>query len=306
MLEAIQDFLDHLKLERRLSEATLKAYRSDLKALIEFLARQGFAGGPDALQAHQVGAYLREIHGSTKARTRARKLSALRSFYKYLHRRGKVRFDLGDALTSPKVPPLLPRSLQVDEVFRVVEPQEAPREDPLLIRDLAMFELLYGAGLRASELVSLDLASVDMERRTVRVLGKGKKERVVPFGEKAKEAVRSYLPHRETLAQRSGGAQPALFLNHRGDRLSDRSLRKRLHERVREVEIQRRVTPHMMRHSFATHLLDGGADLRSIQAMLGHSSLGTTQRYTSVSVEHLRAVYDAAHPLGDPGPDHDL
>jgi integrase/recombinase XerC len=167
-----------------------------------------------------------------------------------------------------------------------------------------MLEMLYGAGLRASELVSLNLESIDFARKVVRVVGKGQKERIVPFGGKALAALEAYLLVRsDLLGPRSGAdglrAENAVFLNARGGRLSVRGLAKRLGARLEEAPIERRVTPHVLRHSFATHLLDGGADLRSIQAMLGHSSLGTTQRYTSVSVEHLRDVYQSAHPLGD-------
>lgn len=159
-----------------------------------------------------------------------------------------------------------------------------------------MLELLYGAGLRASELVGVDLRDLDLHARSLRVVGKGEKERTVLFGRKAEAALARWLKARAAIGP-SAAAGQALFLNKSGDRLSDRGLRRRLHRRVLEVGLGRRVTPHMLRHSFATHLLDGGADLRSIQELLGHSSLSTTERYTAVSVEHLRQVYEAAHPL---------
>ncbi len=291
---AIADFLDYLEHERRLSPRTVRAYRSDLDALTAFLADQGFARGPETLDASMIRSYLAAIHPDTSARTRARKLSSIRSFFRFLVRRGRVKRNVGQEILSPKLPSLLPRALQVDEVFGIIE---APSpDDPLHHRDLAMFELLYGAGLRAQELVDLDLTRLDLTKRRVRVIGKGNKERVVPFGRKAKAALERWLALRPQLAL---FGEKAVFVSKEGRRLSTRGLRRRLHRRTRDIGLERRVTPHVLRHSFATHLLDGGADLRSIQEMLGHASLGTTQRYTAVSVEHLRRVYDHAHPLGD-------
>ncbi|MCA9554940.1 MAG: tyrosine recombinase XerC [Myxococcales bacterium] len=293
--EALARFLTHLELERRYSPNTLKAYRTDLRGLFAHLAEQGFEGGPAALDADQVRAYLADIHARTVARTRARKLSALRSFLDYLHREGLVPRNIGDEVLSPKLPTSAPRAIQVDDVFQLLE--GAAEDSPEMRRDLAMLELLYGSGLRAAELVSLDLLQVDLRGRSLRVVGKGNKERTVPFGSKAHAALVRWLEVRPKVA---GAGETAMFVSRRGARLSDRGLRRRLHRRVLEVALGRRVTPHMLRHSFATHLLDGGADLRSIQELLGHASLSTTQRYTAVSVEHLRAVYDDAHPLGTP------
>jgi integrase/recombinase XerC len=291
---AIEAFLEYLAKERRLGERTRVAYRSDLSQLATFLEARGMLGGPEALEASAVRAYLAELCAATTARTRARKLSALRSFYRFLVRRGLAPRNVGEELLSPKLPAPVPRALEVDEAFRLVEAEEEGSAAGL--RDLAMFELLYGAGLRAAELVGLELTSLDLSRRTVRVLGKGNKERLVPFGTKAHAALLRWLEARRALA---APGEAAVFLNKHGGRLSARGLRRRLHRRVEKVQLGRRVTPHMLRHSFATHLLDGGADLRSIQELLGHASLGTTQRYTQVSVEHLRAVYERAHPLGD-------
>lgn len=295
LAEAQARFLTHLELERRYSPNTLKAYRADLKGLFAHLAEQGFTGGPAELTADHVRGYLAEIHARTVARTRARKLSALRSFLDYLHREGLVPRNIGDEVLSPKLPTSAPRAIQVDDVFQLLEGAAPPTAE--LRRDLAMLELLYGSGLRAAELVSLDLLQVDLRARSVRVIGKGNKERTVPFGAKAEAALKAWLEVRPELA---GAGERAMFVSRTGARLSDRGLRRRLHRRVLEVALGRRVTPHMLRHSFATHLLDGGADLRAIQELLGHASLSTTQRYTAVSVEHLRAVYDDAHPLGTP------
>ncbi|MEQ8274448.1 MAG: tyrosine recombinase XerC [Deltaproteobacteria bacterium] len=291
---AIVPFLDYLRLERRYSDHTIAAYDADLRLLAEHLETMGFAGGPAELETYQVQTWLSTIHEKTEARTRARKLSALRSFYRYLVRNGLAPRNIGEEVMSPKLPKGLPRSITPDEIFSMLEADMA--DTPLDRRDLAMIELLYGAGVRAAELVALDLDGCDLKRRTVRVLGKGKKERIVPFGRKAAASLERWLERRPELVK---APTAALFLNARGGRLSTRGLRLRLRRRVLQVALGRNVTPHMLRHSFATHLLDGGADLRTIQELLGHANLGTTQRYTSVSVERLRAVYDHAHPLGD-------
>lgn len=292
----VPSFLEYLRHERRYSNHTVTAYDADLRGLLDDLEADGFSGGPDDLDSDRIRQWLATIHERTKPRTRARKLSSLRSFYRYLVRNGHAKRNVGDEVMSPKLPEGVPRSITVDEIFSMLE---ADIEDtPLGRRDLAMIELLYGCGLRASELVAVEIERVDRKARTVRVLGKGRKERVVPFGSKAAAALARWLEVRPALL--GDRVDPGVvFLNRRGGPLSTRGLRDRLHRRVLEVALGRRVTPHMLRHSFATHLLDGGADLRSIQDLLGHASLSTTQRYTSVSVERLRAVYDRAHPLGD-------
>lgn len=287
-------FFEFLQFERRYSPATLRAYKGDLGGLFAYLTQAGFQGGLADVAADHLRGWVAEIHAATSSRTRARKLSAVRSFFKFLHREGLVPRNVGDEVMSPKLPKGAPRSLQVDDVFSLLEGQHI--DDAITRRDLAMLELLYGSGLRAAELVGLDLVRLDLRGRSVRVIGKGNKERTVPFGEKAEQALGAWLAARATLA---GAGETAVFVSRRGGRLSDRGLRRRLHRRALEVALGRRVTPHMMRHSFATHLLDGGADLRAIQELLGHASLSTTQRYTAVSVAHLRAVYDASHPLGE-------
>lgn len=294
---AIVTFLEHLTHERRASPHTLRAYDRDLRAFHTFLVDSGFAGGPDAVSPDRIRSYLASIHDRTKPRTRARKLSALRSFYRFLSRRKLVSRNPAEPIKSPKLPSPVARAVNVDEAFRIVE---IASDAPSLVRDRAIFEVLYGAGLRAAEVVSLDLRSVDLMTCTLRVVGKGNKERLVPFGSKAREALEAWLPVRAALL--AVPDEPALFVNPRGTRLSQRSINRRLDRRVLEAGLASRVTPHQLRHSFATHLLDGGADLRSIQTMLGHSSLGTTQRYTAVSIEHLRSVYGRAHPLGDLDP----
>ena len=290
------DFVAFLRDERRYSEETVRAYRSDLSQLSGYLEGRGWNGYLTTLGADDLRAWLAHVHPQTEPRTRARKLSAVRSFFSYLQARGQVGKNPAAAVASPKLPQPLPRALVVDEVFALVE-SSSNSTSPLIDRDLAMFELLYGAGLRAAELVSLDIDNLDLSRRVVTVVGKGQKMRQVPFGREAADAVSAWLAIRPTYVRSDTGR--ALFLSREGRRLSDRGLRKRLHRRVLQAGLGRRVTPHMLRHSFATHLLDGGADLRSIQTMLGHASLSTTQRYTAASIQKLRDVYDGAHPMGD-------
>ena len=292
---ALEDFVSFLGEERRYSAETIRAYRSDLWQLGTFLQSRRKPGEPDRIGPDDLRTWLAAVHSSTKARTRARKLSAVRSFFTYLRGAGAVGKNPGAEVTSPRLPQPVPRALMVDEVFALLS--AAPERPALLERDLAMLELLYGAGLRAAELVRLNLGDVDLRRRAVTAVGKGSKTRRVPFGAKAEEALRRWLEVRAEFV--TPESEDAVFLNVRGGRLSDRGLRYRLRERVLRAGLGRNVTPHMLRHSFATHLLDGGADLRSIQTMLGHASLSTTQRYTSASIEHLRAVYDGAHPMGD-------
>ncbi len=291
-VSAVEQFLTHLAEERRLSPHTVRSYRADLKGFMDFMSQNGHCCAPEDTSAEIFKSYIGTIHGLTKATTRARKLSAFRSFYKYLVREQVVQKNIPDQVLSPKLPKPVPRALQVDEAFSLVEGEA--EDTPIMRRDLAMVELLYSAGLRASELVGVDLTNLDLRRNTVRVRGKGDKERQVPFGDKAKQALLRWL---EVRSQWASSVEPALFVSRNGKRFSDGGLRRRLHRRALQVAVGRRVTPHMLRHSFATHLLDGGADLRAIQEMLGHANLGTTQRYTSVSVEHLRKVYQSAHPL---------
>jgi integrase/recombinase XerC len=291
---AVVRFVLHLEHERRASPRTVRAYRADLTGLVRFLDGRGLPLEPGLVTLDHLRAFVAELHPRTAPRTRARKLSALRTFFGFLVDRGEVPLNLAERLKAPKLPAPLPRALPVDDVFGLLD---APRaEGPLALRDRAMLELLYGAGLRAAEAMSLDLEAIDWERGTVRVMGKGSKERITPFGSKAREALQAWLAVRAEVV--ASPDERAVFLNARGTRLTTRSLSRRLHARALEIALPRRVTPHMMRHSFATHLLDGGADLRAIQAMLGHASLGTTQRYTAVSIDHLRDVYDHAHPLG--------
>jgi integrase/recombinase XerC len=291
MQEQADRFLRHLDRERNASPHTLRAYRQDLAQFFahtrEELGREPRAGDLDHLL---VRSFLARLHRSGMAKpSAARKLSSLRTFFRFLCREGVLRRNPARALLSPKAARRIPPHLAEAEVALIVEVQpENDRE----YRARAVFELLYATGLRCGELVGLDLADVDLLARLVRARGKGDKERIVPFGSRAADALRDYLARRADSHPRC----EALFVNASGGRLSDRSVRSELRERVRRLALVARVTPHTLRHSFATHLLERGADLRAIQELLGHASLSTTQRYTHVNARHLLAVYGKTHP----------
>lgn len=297
-------FLDHLAAERRASKHTLDAYRRDLASLRAFLKER--SGAEDEPRAADVSLYsLRGWLGSL-ARTHApasiaRRVACVRTFFKWAHRRAGLADDPAAQLASPKARRPLPTFLSVDAAKAVVEAPTARTVEGA--RDRAVFELLYGAGLRVSELTGLDLASVDVTERTVTVVGKGNKERLVPFGSHAAAALASYLAVRAELAHpRTGFLDPsALFVSVRGRRLGARAVQLLVRRHGIAGAGRSDLHPHALRHTCATHLLDGGADLRAIQEMLGHSSLSTTQKYTHVSTAQLVRVYDSAHPLARAG-----
>jgi integrase/recombinase XerC len=229
-------------------------------------------------------------------KTQARMLSAVRSLFRYACREGLLAANPAQAVRTPKIPQTLPRHLRPGEVENLVEaPTAADGDEPLALRDRALLELLYASGLRVSELVGLDWTDVDLSSRVVRVLGKGRKERMVPFGRKAEEALRAWLAVWAGLRKEVDEAEP-VFLNTFGTRLTDRSVRRVIDKWVDDAGVAQGVHPHTLRHTFATHLLENGADLRAIQELLGHSSLSTTQKYTHLDVERLLAVYRDAHP----------
>ena len=229
-----------------------------------------------------------------KKSSAGRHLSALRTFFAYLKREGKVSVNPARAIATPKADAALPRTLSVSEVAAVVEARTG--DDALSRRDRALLELLYATGLRVGELVALDIPDVDPSSRQLRTLGKGRKERIVPFGERAAAALRSYLSVRGTLGPKGARRVEAVFLNAEGTRLTDRSVRRILNRALREAAVLRHVSPHALRHSFATHLLQAGADLRAIQELLGHASLATTQKYTHLDADRLIEVYRKSHP----------
>ena len=294
--EAVDRFLAYLRDQRRASPETLRAYEGDLAQFGAFLSEEhagGPAPGPAGIDALAVRGFVARMHRSGLGRSSmARKLSTVRSFMEHAVREGRIETSPAKTVPTPKIPKRLPRDLTVDEVFALLDGIEG--SDDAGIRDRAILEFLYATGLRVGELVSLDLEDLDLSGETVRVLGKGKKERIVPFGSKAKSALLRWIETSRPL--RETGDAEAVFLNLRGGRLTDRSVRRILDRRLREASIRARVSPHALRHSFATHLLGAGADLRAIQELLGHASLSTTQRYTHVSMDALMKVYDAAHP----------
>jgi len=290
--EHIARFDRHLTVERNVSEHTRRAYRQDLEAFHRFLREElkwpaeGLLERVDNLVLRR---YLAVLHKRNKKTTIGRKLAALRTFFAFLVREGVLRTNPGELVATPKQEKYLPRTLTVDEAYALLE--QKGDGGLLALRDRAIVETLYSCGLRVSELTGLDVGSVDLQQGLVRVLGKGRKERIVPVGRKAREALRAYLD-----ARGNPGDEAALFLNRRGGRLTARSVERNLKLQLLRAGILKEATPHALRHSFATHLLDGGADLRSIQELLGHASLSTTQKYTQVSVDHLMNVYDKAHP----------
>ena len=293
-------YLDHLVVERGLSEHTLAAYRRDLRRYVDFLTRRDIHE-PGAVEEATVRSFVASLSASThgpndapyRATSVARTLSAVRSFHRFLLREGVTDRDPAVGVPQPRLPRSLPRPISVEEVRRLLE---APDEgSPAGLRDRAILELLYGSGLRISELTGLDVDDLDLEEGSVRVLGKGGKEREVPLGSFGRDAVGAYLT-RGRPAFASVATRGAVFLNARGGRLSRQSCARLLGRYVRLAGIERHVTLHTLRHSFATHLLEGGADVRVVQELLGHASVATTQIYTLVTARHLREVYEESHP----------
>ena len=287
MKKQIDNFLDYLRAERAVSPHTLKAYTQDLKEFDAFVDKK-----PKNIDNLDIRTFLASLyHRNLKKSSISRKLASIRSFFKYLHREGYVKSNPAKLVSSPKVPKNLPKFLTIDEVFSLVETPKGETFKPT--RDRAIIELLYSCGLRVSELTSLDISDLDIKETIIRVKGKGRKERIMPIGTKAMEAIKNYLPERISLKKKS----PGLFLNNRGGRLTQRSVRRILVHYSRMINLTGDLSPHTLRHTFATHLLHEGADLRSIQELLGHSSLSTTQKYTHLDIRQLTEVYDKAHPM---------
>ncbi len=295
MRDAATRFLTHVELDRDQSPETVRAYASDLSDLIAFLAQRN--GGeplpPAEVDARMLRGWMADMHGrGLTSSSIARHLSAARSLFRWLASKGEVELNPAAEVRNPKKPQRLPDRLDIEDVTAILEAPDATSFAGK--RDRALLELLYGAGLRVSELVSLDLDDVHLGERTARVMGKGSKERIVPFGRKAADALRGYLKAATTL--RRGKDVDALFLNQRGGRLTDRSVRRVLDSAVSKIALSRGVHPHALRHSFATHLLESGMDLRAIQELLGHARLSTTQRYTRLALDRILEVYDQSHP----------
>jgi len=301
MDELIERYIHYLQYERNASPHTVRNYRSDLVQFRDFLAQ----GQPAAkvslksIDALRIRGFLAFLFEQERKKTSiARKLAAVRAFFKFLSRERELAENPAATVSTPKVPHTLPRIMTEEEMNNFLNRvgQAAQSGDPGLMRDRAILELLYASGLRVSELTGLDLRNVNFGDGIVLVRGKGDKERIVPFGSKARAAITAYLPVREKVLQENKTRVTALFLNARGGRLTPRSVDRLLKKHIRQFGPNVKVSPHSLRHAFASHLLAEGADLRAIQEMLGHKSLATTQKYTQVSIKQLMDVYDKTHP----------
>lgn len=293
----IDTFLEMLSVEKDFSPHTCRAYRKDLEQFSAYL--HGKLEGKTGPDVHEVDglvirSYLGFLHKRHKKTTIARKLSALRSFFRFLVKKGLITKNPAETVLTPKRGRPVPNYLPVDEAFRLLDGVQG--NSVLALRNRAILETLYSTGLRVSELVGMDIQDVDFDRGMVRVLGKGNKERLAPVGKKALRCMRVYLDKRNQGETMCDSDSAPLFLNRLGGRLSSRSVARLLDKVVRELGLLRPITPHGLRHTFATHMLDAGTDLRMVQELLGHASLSTTQRYTHVSIDRLMEVYDKAHP----------
>ena len=288
MQRHVDKFINYLNIEKNASKHTIINYKIDLRVFAAFLGDKDIST-VDHLALRR---FLAELRSKNYAkRTIARKLASLRSFFRFLYREGYIKTNPITAISTPKLDKKLPVFLDVDKVAKLV--QCPPDDNEAGLRDRAIMETLYSAGLRVSELVGLDSDDIDFISGVIKVLGKGKKERVVPIGEPALKAIRKYIDKRVAKQVRD---KDAVFLNKSGRRLTDRSVRRVINKYIKECSIVEHISPHSLRHSFATHLLDRGADLRSVQELLGHMNLSTTQIYTHVTMERLKDVYDKAHP----------
>ncbi|MFH2012167.1 MAG: tyrosine recombinase XerC [Pseudomonadota bacterium] len=307
MESLINKFSLYLQIEKNASENTCRNYISDLNQFLNFLKTQKLCIEKDNKEIDitridhiVIRAYLMELYGKNKKTSIARKLASLRTFFKFLVKEEVLSNNPAAVVTTPKQEKHIPAFLSVDEMFRLVE---KPFKSSILeYRDRAILEVLYSCGIRVSELVGLNIDDLDFSLGIIKVRGKGRKERIVPIGDKAIEALRDYLERVNELKEKNIKGNPKeelanpIFLNFRGERLSSRSVVRIVKKYVFQCGIMRDIGPHSIRHSFATHLLDAGADLRSIQELLGHKSLGTTQKYTHISIDKLMEVYDKAHP----------
>jgi len=291
----LEDFLQYLRVERQMSSHTLRNYALDLRQFLKFFQESREDASLKAMAYQDVRAFLAQALKGRRKSTVARKLSALRTFFKYLQRQGVVEVNQARLAPSPKLEKHLPHFLTVDEAFHLLD--TAGGADFGACRDRAILEVFYGGGLRLAELAGLNLPDLDLKEGVLRVWGKGAKERLAFLGKPAREALKEYLPRRLAQLDRTGAAeQAALFLNRRGGRLSTRSVARLVEKWARQAGLSQALTPHGLRHSFATHLLEGKADLRTVQELLGHSSISTTAHYTHLNLDYLMEEYDKAHP----------
>jgi integrase/recombinase XerC len=296
----IQQYAEHLRGERNYSPHTLRNYLSDLAQFHEFLKKRGFCLGADGnvevgkIDVHVIRSYLASLGIDRKKSSVGRKLAAMKKFFRYLIAAHKIDKDPLLLIHSPKQEKPLPAFLSVDDVFQLLGAVKI--KNGLDVRDRAILEVFYSTGIRVSELVGLNWADIDFQVEIVRVVGKGSKERIVPIGEIALQALRDYGAEQRKRWQFACKGETAVFLNNRGERITSRSVARIVEKHLKLAGIPVRMGPHGLRHSFATHLLNSGADLRVIQEMLGHASLSTTQKYTHLNLDALTAVYDKAHP----------
>jgi integrase/recombinase XerC len=293
ILKQVDAFIESLVVERGYSENTCRAYRADLAEFSSFVLQPGNIP-KEEIDSLTIRKYLGILHRKNKKSTTARKLSAIRSFFRYLVKHGVLEHNPTDSVLTPKQEHPIPAYLSVDDMFRLIDSIQI---DSLLgLRNRAIFETLYSCGLRVSELAGLNVSDVDFKAGMVKVMGKGSRQRLVPVGEKALRAIDTYRLRLEKEKKLSVQKDGPLFLNRSLGRLTTRSIARILDRLVLECSMRVPISPHVLRHSFATHLLDGGADLRVVQELLGHKSLSTTQKYTHVSIDRLMATYDKAHP----------
>jgi len=301
MLEYVDAFLRHLKLERNYSPCTLASYEDDLRNFLEFLSRQedGARGiSPADVNRQLLRAFLRELLGQGYAkRSIARKLACLRSFFRYMKKTGVVQASPMATIVSPKLDRRLPQFLDEDTMHRLMD--QPDRATPEGMRDRALLELLYSTGIRLGELIGLNLQDMEMGSGTIRVVGKGNKQRIIPFGRPAARALAEYLAVRSQLAkgaERGALSTEPVFLTVRGKRMNPKGVNVLVGKYISRVSEIEKKSPHVIRHTFATHMLDRGADLQAVKELLGHESLSTTQIYTHVSVDRLKSIYSRAHP----------
>lgn len=301
MLSTATAFLRHLHVERNASDLTLKSYAEDFESFYDYL-RERAGGVPEAqhVTTGTLRGYVAYLHECQYARTTiARRLACLRSFFRYTTREGITEANPAQALRTPRTGRKLPHFLTTEQVATLLE--APPANDPMGLRDRAILETMYSAGLRVAELVALNVAGWDREANILRVMGKGRKERIAAIGRYAAAALEKWLDVRSVAPTARAEDKDALFLNRFGERLTTRSIGRMLEKHLAATGLNRLTTPHTLRHSFATHLLDGGADLRAVQELLGHKSLTTTQIYTHVSTRRMRETYEHAHPHATAG-----
>ena len=297
MRTAVDRFLDYLRVERNASELTIKSYREDLALLAEYLEDSSGSRCPEpsSLTVLDLRGYVAALHESGYAKTTiARRLASLRSFFRFGQREGWMESNPAKPLRSPRKGRSLPHFLSAEDIGRLLS--EPPANEPLGLRDRAILETMYSAGLRISETVGLSDGDLDLDAGVVRVRGKGRRERMAPVGSFAVRALRRWFRRRTLHHAEAQGTEAPVFVNKFGRRITTRSVARMLEKYLKLTGLDSRTTPHSLRHSFATHLLDGGADIRSVQELLGHKSLVTTQIYTHVSTAALREAYEKAHP----------